>query len=322
MVTCISLRRKTYLKTTTATVVVALIAIALSVSVQAAPPQQARPECSIEDRDFGNPIESDGSELVTPLQTLRVTCDVSDNSREVAWNFSTELLNPKWSVSDAAGRHPPVFEQIINLEDYSDRLEIELTGNVAWPKVPGQFGSEEATYVAETAPGTRTRVVSFSGQSGGPPVHYEVIAVHPDHLKVLQAIGALEDRDLSVVEYVRPIREAANTALEEGRPWRAIELIETMNPVLDIATEHRLEYEELRLDSQAFVTPKLIIGLVIGIVTTLGVAGLVALVLVIKNSVTNRNRRDASDDGSEAGDASAEAETAAPRRRRRRRRST
>ena len=177
------------MKLITAAVFAALVVVAISVSAQAAPNQQTRPECSVEDRDFGNPIESDGSALVTPLQTLRVTCDVSDNSKEVTWNFSTELLNPKWSVSDEAGRHPPVFEQTINLKDYSDRLEIELTGNVAWPRVPGQFGSEQATYVAETAPGTRTRVVSFSSQSGGPPVHYEVVAAHPDHLKALQAIG-------------------------------------------------------------------------------------------------------------------------------------
>ncbi|MCY4653102.1 MAG: hypothetical protein OXC95_08055, partial [Dehalococcoidia bacterium] len=104
------------MKTITAAVIAALVVVTISVSVQAAPPQQARPECSIEDRDFGNPIESDGSELVTPLQTLRVTCDVSDNSKEAAWNFSTELLNPKWSVSDVAGRHPPVFEQTISLK--------------------------------------------------------------------------------------------------------------------------------------------------------------------------------------------------------------
>ncbi|MCY4653948.1 MAG: hypothetical protein OXC95_12390, partial [Dehalococcoidia bacterium] len=200
--------------------------------------------------------------------------------------------------------------------------EIELTGNVAWPRVPGQFGSEEATYAAETAPGTRTRVVSFSGQSGGPPVHHEVVAAHPDHLKALQAISALDDRDMSVDEYVQPIREAANVALGEGRPWRAIELIEAMNPVLDTATEHRLEYEELRLDSQAFVTPKLLIGIGIGIVAAAIVVGLVVMALVIKNSVSNRNRRDAGDDSPEAGDTPAETETAAPRRRRRRRRST
>ena len=224
----------TNLKVLTAVSIAALVVASISTLVQAAPAQQTRPECSVEDRDFGNLIESDGSALVTPLQTLRVTCDVSDNSEEATWDFSTELLNPKWSVSDVSGRHPPVFEQIINLRDYSDRLEIELTGNVAWPRVPGQFGSEEATYAAETAPGLRTRVVSFSSQSGGPPVHYEVVAVHPDHLKALQAIGALDDRDPSVAGYVQPIREAATAALEEGRPWRAIELIETINPVLDI----------------------------------------------------------------------------------------
>ena len=263
------------MKIMTAGVIATLVVVVISVSAQAAPNQQTLPECSIEDRDFGNPIESDGSALVTPLQTLRVTCDVSDNSKEATWNFSTELLNPKWSVSDVAGRHPPVFEQIINLKDYSDRLEIELTGSVAWPRIPGQFGSEEATYVAETAPGIRTRLVSFSGQSGGPPVHYEVVAAHPDHPKALEAIRALDDRDSSVAEYVQPIREAANTAVEDGSPWRAIELIETMNPVLDIATEHRLEYEELHLDSQTFWTPKVYWGIGIGVGVSLGVVVLI-----------------------------------------------
>ena len=181
---------------------------------------------------------------MTPLQNLLVSCDVSDNSRETAWNFSTELLNPKWVVSDPAGRHPPVWEQNINLKDYGDKLDIELTGNVAWPKASVQFdiGSEEVPYVANTAPQVQTRVVSFIDASGRPNRRlnpYEVIAVHPDQLDALEKINGLHDKDEAIEQYVQEIRDAANKAIEDGRPWQAIELIEVTNPILDMASQHR-----------------------------------------------------------------------------------
>ena len=280
------------MKIITSIVVAILVTVAISVSLQASPNHQTYSECSIEDKDFGNPVESGGDALVTPLQNLRITCDVSDNARNASWNVSTELLNPKWSVTDTAGRHPPVFEQTINLKDYSDRLEIELTGNVAWPRVLGRFGGEEASYTAETAPGVRTRIVSFAGQSGGPPVHYEVIAAHPDHIEALRVIEALDNRDPSVDAYVQPIRQAANAAVEEGRPWRAIELIETMTPVLDIATEDRHEYEELDRRSQGFFTSQFAWGFGIMFAITLVGVVLTFLVATIRNRPSNRKSGD------------------------------
>ena len=48
-----------------------------------------------------------------------------------------------------------------------------------------------------------------------------------------------------------------------------------MNPVLDIATEHRLEYEELHLDSQTFWTPKVYWGIGIGVGVSLGIVVLI-----------------------------------------------
>ncbi len=306
--------------------VVVIISTLTYMTVQAEPNQQVLPECSIQNRDSGDSIDADGAALVTPLQNLRVTCDVRDNSEGTNWDFSTELLNPKWSVSDEAGRRSPVFEQTINLKGYSDILEIELTGNVAWPRVPSQFGSEEAAYISEIAPGIRTRVVSFSGQSSAAPVHYEIISVHPDHIRALDAINSLDGRDPLISQYVSPIRDVANSAIEDGRPWRAIEIIEAMDPVLDIATEHRLEYQELSSDSQSFMSPQLFAGIGIGIVAIAVIGGFVVLILFIRtrrNDASNREQGDTSDDSSVPAVSSEDTEPTATsgRRRRRRRRS-
>ena len=49
------------MKIITAATIACLVVIALSVSAQAAPNQQTRPECSIKDKDSQKTIESHGS---------------------------------------------------------------------------------------------------------------------------------------------------------------------------------------------------------------------------------------------------------------------
>ena len=97
------------------------------------------------------------------------------------------------------------------------------------------MGSVEAPYVSETAPEIRTRIITVSDESGAPPVHVEVIAVHPDYLAAREAIGALDNREQSIAEYVQPIRAVAELAMNEGKPWQTIQLIDT----LDANSRHR-----------------------------------------------------------------------------------
>ena len=298
-------------------VVIAALAVAVvSSAALASPPSQAIPDCSIEDKDTGDSMASDGSARVTPLQTLRVICDVSDNSKESPWNLSTEILNPKWVVSDANDRHPPVFNPVISLEEYSDRLEIELTGNVDWPKAPINFGSVEAPYVSETAPEIRTRIITVADESGAPPVHVEVIAVHPDYLIARAAISALDDVDSSVAEYVQPIRAAGESAMSAGKPWQAIQIIETMKPILDTATEQQRESEEMRRESESFWTLELFIGIGMGFGVAVAIVILVVLVMWVSN---NRGERNSGVAGAQAGGNGDSIESEPTTRRRRRR---
>ncbi len=197
------------------------------------------PSCSIKD-GWGNEVEiATGREPPPRIDTgtiITVECHMSlEQPREV----HTELGSPEWHLGKS-GDHNPILVRAGNITTgpLMGDLTIKLTGYVVLPPVSRQkvMGDKSYGYWTDAAQPKSMRIVSI-GPPGNiaPDYSVSIIAVHPLDTVARRKVAELASGDGLTSEgrqLANPLIERANRAIDEGRPWLAIELIDYSLPSL------------------------------------------------------------------------------------------
>lgn len=195
--------------------------------------------CSIKD-GWGNEVETATGREAPPRidagTIMTVECHMSLAQR---MDMHTELSNPEWHLGKS-GDHNPKLARDGNITTGSlmGDLTIKLTGHVILPSTGRQkvMGDMSYGYWTDAAQPKSIRIISI-GPPGNttPDYSMSVIAVHPLDTVARRKVAELTAGDGLTYEgrqLASPLIERANRAIDEGRPWLAIELIDNSLPIL------------------------------------------------------------------------------------------
>lgn len=151
----------------------------------------------------------------------------------------TELGSPEWHLGKSGDHNPTLIRTgSITTGPLMGDLTIKLTGYVVLPSTSRQkvMGDKSYGYWTDVAQPKSIRTISI-GPPGNiaPDYSVSIVAVHPLDTLARRKVAELTSGDELTSEgrqLANPLIEKANRAIDEGRPWLAIELLDYSLPAL------------------------------------------------------------------------------------------
>ena len=229
--------------------IISLVAFAVVESAAIVEAQAGAPRCSYR-IDGGERIGELPSDLNSGAR-LEIDCRMGQTPPQ-ALEVTTELEDPAWIVN---GTSQGIEQQIRN-EGFVGGI-IELDGIVPARRIDIAVTDEQEPYLAEASPPSSIRIISFTGPQF-PPSHIEAQMNHPVAMEAQNKLADLEaSLGVDQRDAVEPLIERAAQLIDEGRPWAAIDLLDSSQPVLDA-------YQQNRGGGVGVLLFGLFVGLVIG----------------------------------------------------------
>ena len=168
---------------------------------------------------------------------LAVSCKVKQDAHE-GWGANTELHDPKWTV----GGRPFSNEKSISVpgdfipDTPGEGLVIELVGHVPAKRLDVVASQDEnpgdaidTLYTMQTAPPQMVLVISLTDRKTGEIRHkVNVDAIHQLATEVEKAVD-----EINSFSVAKPIAKRAEELNNEGRPWAALDMLQSTKSVLD-----------------------------------------------------------------------------------------